>query len=408
MELTVFLKMLFDAAVFLEAAGYILSLFTPVTGLTVPALLAALGAGLAYLTRERSAALRFAPVLIGLGGLFFCATWGDRALVAVLCVYLFHIVKNQMFLNDDGDFKDQFSRAVFACILPVILSAVTMSWTRLSELVLPFVLITAVSGILLMRILRHSRDVIDSASFKASNILTVAFVCALALLASSKTLLGGIGSGLYFIYDKVIINILMAFVYGMARFLSLFAWLFKLIFHREVKFYSDGEDWIAGNMDEMIFEDVETHTPALLTWVFTGLLILGALALVFWGLRALAGRNRRFDRRSGARMDRQTIEVKSEPRRNPFARRDERDKVRHSYRRFLKECLQRGFAITPDFDTQQIAAEAEHYFPGAPLTQLRDLYRKARYTDSDVTKEEAREADRLYDRIHKTSFKEEK
>ena len=117
----------------------------------------------------------------------------------------------------------------------------------------------------------------------------------------------------------------------------------------------------------------------------------------------MGGRNRRFDNTTPFEMSRETIEIVREPRRNIFKKRNERESERHQYRKFLQECLQRGFMITPDFDTKQIADGAREHFPGAPLDAFRNLYIKARYTDEEISKSEADEAKDLYSEIKKTS-----
>ena len=134
------------------------------------------------------------------------------------------------------------------------------------------------------------------------------------------------------------------------------------------------------------------------------LLIAAAVVLVVRGLKALAGKNRRFDSKSGFQVSREAIEISPEPRRGLFTRRTERDAVRHQYRRFLKECLDRGFRITKDLDTEEIARAAEEYFPGAPLDELREIYILARYTDREITPREAKEAAEFYTRIRKTDI----
>ena len=117
----------------------------------------------------------------------------------------------------------------------------------------------------------------------------------------------------------------------------------------------------------------------------------------------MAGRNRRFENTSPYSLSRQTIEVPKENRRNPFAKRSERESIRHQYRKFLKECLDRGFMITPNFDSQEISDGAQDYFRNAPLEPFRQLYIKARYTDYDISKEEAKQAKSLYTEIKKSA-----
>ena len=406
MELTVFLKMLFDASAFLTVVGYVTSLFTPVSLLLIPAMLTALACGGCYLVRDRGGLVSRLPLLLALPGFAFADTAADYVLVAVLLFYLIYVTTKRLYLNDDDDFRDIFRKLFMLSLMPCLFSAIAVQIDVLNSILLPYIFIMAVCGVALLRILRHNREIIDSPAFKLSNMLTVAGVCGLALLLGSGMVLGAVGSALGFVYTKLVIPLFTVFIYASTRFLSLFSGLFRLIFHREVKFYED-ESSKSGNSNDLEFDDVgPTHVPDIVVWIFFALLIAAAAFLVVKGLKALAGKNRRFDSKSGFQVSREAIGISPEPRRGLFTRRSERDAVRHQYRRFLKECLDRGFRITKDLDTEEIARAAEEYFPGAPLDELREIYIVARYTDREVTAEEAKEAAELYTRIRKTDITE--
>ena len=273
----------------------------------------------------------------------------------------------------------------------------------LNEVLLPCVLVIIVSSVALMRILRHNRETIDSGAFKLSNTITVLLVCASTMVLSSGMVLDTVFSVLGFLYNKVLLTGFGIFLSVAIRFLSLFSKLFAWIFGKEVKFYEDGDNGTVGAVDELIYDEVEGELPPIITWIFVGLLAVGAHFLAYKGLKALAGRNRRFEGTSPFALQRQTIEVPKESRRNPFARRTERESIRHQYRKFLQECLDRGFMIIPDFDSQEINDGARDYFRGAPLDPFRLLYIKARYTDREITREEARQAKALYSEIKKSA-----
>ena len=74
MELTVFLKMLFDASAFLTVVGYVTSLFTPVSLLLIPAMLMALACGGCYLVRDRGGPVSRLPLLLALPGFAFAGS----------------------------------------------------------------------------------------------------------------------------------------------------------------------------------------------------------------------------------------------------------------------------------------------------------------------------------------------
>lgn len=405
MELTVFLKMCIDCSAFLTVAGFILGLFTPVSLLAPAALLAALCAGAGYLLRKRGRAARLVPCLAMAPAFLLCESRGDMALTGLILCYLVYILWQGIFMNDDDDFKISFQRSFALCLGVCLLSAISMKLDTLNTVLLPYISIMAVCGIALMRILRHSRETIDSPAFKLSNLAAVGGVCLLTLFFTSDIFVSALGGGISFVYNNIIYKVLMACVYAMTSFLSLFSRLFALIFHREVKFRDSGTGEAAGRSD-MTYEDVgPTEVPQILVWIFAALLAAAVIFIIIRAFKALAGKNRRFDKKSAFETSRDTIEIAREPRGSIFSRGDHRSDVRRSYRRFLKECLSRGMHITKDEDTDQIAHYAGQYFDGAPLGGLRDIYIKARYTEKEITGEEAKEAKRLSAEIQRSPMK---
>lgn len=403
MELTVFLKMLLDGAVFMTVGGFALNLaMPPVSGMTPALLFPALAAAVAFLLtmKEKN---RYPALVLALPMFLFGKCLADYILLAVLLAYAFFIIHKQMFLNDDGDFRQAFSKQLTVSILCCVVAGVTVDLRVLNDVLMPCVLVMIVSSVALMRILRHSRETIDSGAFKLSNTITVLLVCAATLLLTSGVFLEPVFALLHFLYNKVLLSGFAIFLSVAIRFLGLFSKLFAWLFGKEVKFYEDGDAGTVGAVDELLYDEVEGELPPIITYIFVGLLAIGAIYLAYKGLKAMAGRNRRFEGTSPFALSRQTIEVPKESRRNPFAKRSERESVRHQYRKFLRECLDRGFMITPDFDSQEISDGARDYFRGAPLEDFRQLYIKARYTEREITKEEAKQAKNLYSEIKKSA-----
>lgn len=395
MELTVFLKMFIDCSAFLTVAGFILGLFTPVSLLAPAALLAALCAGVGYLLREKGTLTRLAPCLAMLPAFALCRGTGDYALTGLIFCYLLYILKKGIFMNDDDDFKSSFQRSFALCLGVCLISALSMKLDVLNSVLLPYISIMAVCGIALMRILRHSRETIESPAFKLSNMAAVGLVCLLTLFFTSDIFVGALTGGIGFVYNNIIYKALMACVYAMTSFLSLFSRLFALIFHREVKFYENSAGEASGRSDLSFENEGPTHVPEVLVWIAAILLAAAVIFIIVKAFKALAGKNRRFDKKSPFETSRNSIEIAREPRGGILSRGDHRGQVRKSYRRFLKECLRRGMRITKDEDSAQIAHYAGQYFDGAPLDGLRDIYIKARYTEREITGEDAREAKRL-------------
>lgn len=399
METAIFLKAAADCAAFLALGGYVLGFFFKVSFMPFALIFPPLSVMLCFLLRDKKAPLKYLPLLLSLGAFPFCSSVGEAALTAALCVYCVYIAVKQIYLNDGDDYKNIFQGELICAVFTSIICAISFDFDKLNSVQLPYVPVVACCGIALLRILRHSREVIDSLSFRRSNLITLAAVIAAGALLSSETFISGVTHIASLIYNGVFVNLIMAVIYVVIKGASLLSGLFSMIFNKQVTFQSEGDDTAAGRPDFYFEDEGLAQVPQPLVYAAAVFAAVLAVYLAVKLFKQLAGRNRRFET-NGGEISRESISLS---RRSPFSLRfsSDREKVRQQYRKFLKECLARGMRILPSNDSLEIENGASELFPGAPLSKLRQVYIKARYTEKEITGDDLRHSKELYSAIKK-------
>ncbi len=400
MSLVIFIKLFLDSCFILCVAGLTAAFFSEVSFMPAAALVLALCGTACFMLRRKSRFVRLAPLLAAPAALFFAKTGADRVLIAIAFCYTAFVTVKEYYLIDDGDFFDVFRMQLLALLGAALISLAGIGTRYLSVLTLPSAAVCAVCGVTLLRTLRHDRAVIEGGAFKLANLLTMTALCAGALVLSSPQVLALTAGTVGFVYSNIILPVMLSAIYLLLRFFSLFSGLFSLLFGREIVTKPDESNGIMGNGSDFEFEEIiGTGVPAWLT----AALILCAAALVVFLLvclfRYLAGKNRRFDQPAGLISVREALpgdEGKSAL--GLFARRTNRETVRHYYRKHLSLAEKAG-GITPVMDSAQVLKTFAKSAPEAPLSALRDIYVPARYSSHAVSKAQADLAKSLYAQI---------
>lgn len=400
------LKVLADVTFFFTLA----SMFAPSAGqtgmlLTTPAI-CGLCAGLCAALRGRKPAwLRFLP-LAGLAAVFaFTRSAADMVVSAPPVLYVCWYVWKRPQVTD---YRDALSR-FFLClkILPCVFvfAALVGNWTAMRDIVLPYFLLFLVLTVLLLRTLRHDEATISQTRFKLLNLASLAAVGLAGALLSSGLVLRVfrfIGSG---IVRFLLRPVLMAVIYLFAGFVWLISRLFEGIEFdpEELDLSQLGENMDLGSMLGLSGdgEAAAQQNNPIWDYILIGLAVIAAVALIVIIFRALAKHGRREEDNDFAAVREALEEEAPAARVNP---RENRQRVRHYYRKFLKLCAQRGFELTEFQDSAEIERGTRHLFRNPAQTALRDVYVRARYSSAEVTPEDVQAAKENYNKLKRNEL----
>ena len=356
------------------------------------ALSVALGCG-----ERRPLLLRLLCIAPALAGFLWADSLPRLITTAVIVCYAAVVLVLNRYQLEYGTYCEYFGKGLPAVALLVFLSLLFASWRA----ALVFGALHLVTGVYLSRQLRLGRR--QSALSQALNLgALLAAGAGAAALVGALALLSRLGFILGWIWDRIA-NVLLIVLWGVAL---AFNWLWEGLRALLALLGLNGGDTPAQKTDftvnmkiDPFFDEVETHDPT----VFIILLVLSVTALALWLLRRALS-NMKADGRSAVRRS-VTVEKLTDAAPLPhFAAGSPRDRVRQSYRRFLRLLQKKGAALTPSQTTAEIHSAARQYTDEAAARQLRRLYLAARYDPgAQVTAKEAKDAKELLKELEKTS-----
>ena len=388
----------------------LVSMFAPGAGqtgmlLTTPAI-CAVCAYICYALKDKKPVwLRFLP-LAGLAAAFaFTRSTADIVISVPPALYVCWYVWKRPIAEDYRDAIARFYLClkIFPCVF--VFAALIGNWTAIRDIVVPYAFMYLVLTVILLRTLRHDAATISQTRFKLLNLSSIAAVGLVGWMLSS-----GLMMRVFRFIGSCIIRFILRPV--MMLVVYVFAGLVWLISQPFTGLKFDPEEMDLSQLQEnMEFGDMRglfgdgegtvQETSPIWDYVMIGLAVIAAIVLVIIIFRFLARHGRHEDENKFEAL-RETIEGDGPRERvNP---RENRQRVRHYYRRFLKLCTQRGFELTEFQDSAEIEQGTRHLFKNPAQSRLRDVYVRARYSSAEVTPEDVQTAKESYTKLKKNEL----
>jgi len=391
MGLVFTLRMLSALAMYLCAACTVGRVFQ-LTHLPMMPLLILTGVcGLCYALREvKRTALRLSPLALMLLCGFFIYDLVDFIVLLPAAAFCALTAYRKLFFEDRHSYKDRF--LIFVKVLfPVVGVGALLGRSTVEGFTLPFALLTLITGVYLMQMLRQSDEVLRQRRFRLLNLAILSGTVLIGLILSTPALLAGFKLALSSAYRYVVAPIFLAVAYIFVGLAWLLGPLFNWLKNREVP----QEPQI---MEEGPFGPIEEYanSPGPVSNVILNLVmaaaIIGLLFLAWKLLRRLLGKSR-IPAALGPDEQRSRAEQAGAKRRTRLGR-SPRDQVRAAFRKLLLLCRSQGISMTPNLTSRDAAERVSRASWGlvVPPHALRALYIKARYSDHDITRQEAQEA----------------
>lgn len=389
MFLIFWIRIINDLAFYYSFAGCLVSLSGNaccLSGLLLPSFFCALSLIIRE-ARPRNKALSYATsacsvLCLILPGL---SVWGRAALLPVLAYmgYLTHCGRMDLSRENRKDVLLLFCRSY-----PIffVLFALLGGLENLLRFSLPCALLTMILCICLMRLLRYDEEVRRRPFILLTSLLPVALLVLLGRLLSLPAVLNTAGSAFFTVYNRLVIPVLSAVLYGCAY--VIFALITPILSLLSGNTDDTLDQTIATEEDELSSLSGTAGSPAL-PYLLMFLKVLCVLIVVFLAalllyqlFRRLAGTHRAGIAGTSAE------EIRQKP--NPAAASAERhlprsplhpvNRIRRQYRAYLKLCRQNGLNPPCFYTTQDIEkASAGFIRDQDAASQLRQLYLKARY-----------------------------
>ena len=348
--------------------------------------------------------LRFVP-LIALAAVFaFTRTTADIVISVPPALYVCWYVWKRPVLEDYRDTLSRFFLClkIFPCVF--IFAALVGNWTAMRDIVVPYLFMFLVLTVILLRTLRHDAATMAQTRFKLMNVSSIAAVGAVGWLLSSGLMMRFFRFIGACIVRFILRPVMMLVVYAFAGIVWLLSQPFRN-FSLDQEFMDltqIQENMELGDITSLFSGDeAAQETSPILDYVMIGLAVIAAIVLVFLIFRFLVGRGKREEDNQFDDVRASLAEEAPRERVNP---RENRQRVRHYYRKFLKLCTQRGFELTEFQDSSEIERGTRYIFRNPAQTKLRDVYVRARYSSGEITPEDVQAAKESYGKLKKNEL----
>ena len=411
MNMLFFLKMLGDCSFFLAVAAFFASYFGQDQSLVPFSILLAACCAFGRYMREkqgRTGFLSLLPLAVFIAACVICFLRGSLAPVGVLCLAAPFLHGAAGLLSgrtevEAPDVREQFSLLVKILPFMIFVGLISMDFARMSRYSVPSAVLFLASYVLVMRMSRHERAVIEEKRFQAMNFAAAALVCLLAVLLSSKVFLSAVSAVLKAVYSLLVTPLILLIMALAFVFFWVFSHLVPEGSSQQVEStFKMSEETTQEVLQELGIQTGRGHPYAAA--LLTVLLAAGVVLCVVLLFRKLAGSRRLGGtRRPG---ENRTFLASSEGQKETLPRfsRDPSIRVRRRWQQVLRLSERSGAHLAASMSTLQQAEEAGRVLKGSgeELEKLRALYLKARY-GLQADAESAAEASRLYKAIKERS-----
>ena len=396
MSLVYSLKLICDLCFYLSYAGLICSMATG-NGFfaTLPYLFSC--AFLSGILAEKGI-LRLLPLVLIIPALFVLKenVWHYLFFIPA-CAYVVYYVYSLPYDVSSMEYSATYN-LYFTIAFPVSIIVFLLNKEIFEKTGIPYALMFIVSSIVLMRMLRHDKDILNQTRFKIMNTLSVLSVMAIGALAGSKQFLGFIGNIIKTIYFTFIVPVItflfMVLMYVLTP-------VFNLFSTEPIALEFDYDQL---NLDSAYdaFKDVEPNEAGISLVIFRTIFFVSLFLIAVYLLyRLFKHFTTRYEARpSVSRQERIFLDKgklkKKEPRIN--------HQIRLIYRKFMKLCAANGIIIYPHSTTEDIAKQAGNVLGEKDSSfLLRNIYIESRYGEVSPTKENIKQSQEIYNKLKKNA-----
>lgn len=305
-------------------------------------------------------------------------------------VYMIHMIKKDDYQVYYYDFKSIFM-VLIIIVLALPFFALLINRFDLFKIVsLPYALVFVLSGFYLLRVARHSKEVISSKKFVIINILVIVVAFVICIILSSDVFLDNI----IYLFDLILGKILLPAVQKV--FYIIFNPMTKVLTKVYDKAGMDGMTQEIENKEVEALEEVKDlleNKEFLITfYIFTAIFFIFIATIIILMILSKKKKIRKEDGEVyGVKQYRSfldddfTISKKRKQIINSGI-----EQIRYCYRKFLLLCNRKNMVISSFDSSKSIYEKSSKIFIDSEqeLKDMKEIYRKARYSEETVDKQD--------------------
>lgn len=352
-----------------------------------------LGSGIAYLKKKNK--IYLLGLLLLSPALFFFKGVRPVFFLLSLMVSIYIYFTRALDLGSYSYFSERFKKSFFI-IGTLIFLAILISEFR--EFLMPgliFLVIYLISGLVLVRSIRHLESGMDIDKLKATNRRYLFVIFIVSIMIAIDPIRNAIAQGFSLVLGLAVDGILAILYIPIMLFAGLIDKIINLIRVREFQDLEMGANEINyGEMGEGQAKWLESEVLIKLLMNIMGLiLILLGLYIIFKILSKLTNRDY-----EGLEYEEEREYIRTRPRKKRFLRerypKDLRGQIRYYYRRYLKDLGKKEIDLRSSDTSLDIKAKSEDEFKQSE--KIREVYIRARYKDGELKEEDLQRIKEAY------------
>jgi hypothetical protein len=333
--------------------------------------------------------LKYLPMLGIVLSLQFTNNSMEVIKVILLYIYMFYIALKDKYLVDYNGFRDLYIR-LFLTTLPLLLVVYFSNEFGIFYSVgLPYFIVFNISGLYLMRITRHSSTIITNRRYLLKNIMFIILISSISIILNVDVVFNYVANILIFLFMDVIIPIITKTLY------IIFWPVLKLLNLGALGLIKSNKNFF---LSENAFRALETSVDG-----YSFIIAFVSIAILAIVITVIIKRDR-FKRKQNEfiklnKMNQQdgissyvTFFVDDIGKiKKPKKTLDKSmNQIRYWYKKFLILCHERKMDIFVYDNSQTIYDKSYEIFENKEkdLNTMRETYRKARYSEETIIKED--------------------
>ncbi len=309
-------------------------------------------------------------------------TLTDYIVYLPACLYACFTAYKEMYMVSADRLRENLRMLAKAVVIPAVICLFASKAYIIADVCAPCAACALLSSVTALRMLRHDPDVWLQKRYQLLNLISVAGVCLVSFLLSSRTAL-----------SAFILVILSIWLYLIAPLLQLTAlvtaYVFYGIFYVVSLLFPSLEfepDEIQINEMAGLFDQSEElqqmqETSPYAAYVVYALLFLAAALLIFLFFRRMLrsqGKRKYSGSNTVIRIDHEDHILRKPVRQSSDVR-----KIRKTYKTFLKYCAQKGMELRPSMTSTDAAISASLITKETTAAgELTKIYQNARYQET--------------------------
>lgn len=312
-------------------------------------------------------------------------------LIPFICV-IFLVIGKQQHYEDYYSFKDLFIKLLIASAFLLIFVILSKKLELFYKTGLQYAILFVISGLYLLRTIRHSEDIITSKKFLVMNLLIVITVCLICILFSTDVILNSVISGVKFVYIKIIIPVIAQVLYiiftPIGRFLNR-AMISKFSEMPKIK----ESDYIEYT------EEADITTFYVLSSIFVSIVFI---LVIYFLIKWILNRKRKSSNYTEGIIEYTSFlndDIKKKETKHSF----HTNQTRYWYKKFLELCRKKEMYIFKYDNSQTIYNKSSKLFKNhdTDLENIKEIYRKARYGKDVIDKQKIKTIKSSYKSLEK-------